>query len=130
MWDTVLTTYREVSNSAEKQYLVKAKSRASNFIDAKVSQNTGYNCTQGENDKALSALRARTWLAMRKKLEEQTTDAAILATLRNTFEERFRYDEQGVPRVWRPEDDLEAAFRKAKDEVNYSCESHRSIGLG
>jgi len=42
----------------------------------------------------------------------------VLTTLRSTFEERFRYDEQGVPRVWKPEDDLEAAFKKAKDEVS------------
>jgi hypothetical protein len=38
--------------------------------------------------------------------------------LRASFEERFRYDEAGVPRVWKPEDDIEAAFTRAKDEVS------------
>lgn len=56
---------------------------------------------------------------MRRKLEEQTSDANLISTLRTTFEERFRYDEAGVPRVWKPEDDLEAAFTKAKDEVSW-----------
>lgn len=77
----------------------------------------GYNCTPEENEVALGALRARTWLALRRKLAEQTSDATVLATLRDTFEERFRYDETGVPRVWKPEDDLESAFKKAKEEV-------------
>jgi hypothetical protein len=35
--------------------------------------------------------------------------------LRAHFEERFRYDEHGVPRVWRPDDDIDGAFKKAKD---------------
>jgi len=79
----------------------------------------GYNCTPQENEAALATLRARSWLALRKKLEEQTTDATVLTSLRSTFEERFRYDEQGVPRVWKPADDIEAAFKTAKDEVSH-----------
>ncbi|WWD03363.1 protein SEY1 [Kwoniella europaea PYCC6329] len=102
MWDTVLTTYKEVSEDAEGSYLSKAKS---------------YNCSDEENEAALASLRARTWLSLRRKLEEQTSDATILATLRTTFEERFRYDEAGVPRVWKPEDDIESAFTKAKEET-------------
>ncbi|WVQ81742.1 protein SEY1 [Cryptococcus sp. DSM 104549] len=102
MWDTVLETYKSVTESAEEAYLTKAKS---------------YNCTEEENTTALASLRARTWLSLRRKLEEQTSDATILATLRTNFEERFRYDETGVPRVWKPEDDIEAAFRKAKDDT-------------
>ncbi|GFZ46730.1 Hydrolase acting on GTP to facilitate cellular and subcellular movement [Saitozyma sp. JCM 24511] len=102
MWDTVLSTYAKVSSHGEESYLAKAKS---------------YNCTPEENEIALGALRARTWLALRRKLAEQTSDATVLATLRDTFEERFRYDETGVPRVWKPEDDLESAFKKAKEET-------------
>ncbi|EIW70479.1 protein SEY1 [Tremella mesenterica] len=102
MWDTVLTAYRQVSSTAETTYLTKAKS---------------FGCTDEENEHALSTIRARSWMALRRKLEEQISDATILGTLRTTFEERFRYDEHGVPRVWRPEDDIETAFTKAKDET-------------
>lgn len=69
---------------------------------------------------ALTSLRARAWLALRRKLEEQTSDSTILTTLRTKFEDNFQNDEVGVPRVWKPEDDIEAAFRKAKDEVSFS----------
>ena len=77
-----------------------------------------YDCTSEENQAAQQILQARAWLVLRRKLEEQTSDATILNTLRTTFEDRFRYDEQGLPRVWKPEDDIETAFTKAKDEVS------------
>lgn len=79
-----------------------------------------FNCTEEENTESITILRQRVWLALRTKIDEQTADAAILSKLRSHFEERFRYDEQGVPRVWKPEDDIDGAFTKAKDEVRYS----------
>jgi len=102
MWDTVLKTYNDVTSSAEKTYLAKARS---------------YNCTAEENTAALKSLHSRSWLVLRKKLAEQTADAVVLSTLRGSFEERFRYDEAGVPRVWKPEDDLDGAFKKARDDT-------------
>ena len=60
-------------------------------------------------------LRQRAWAALRAKVDEQAADAAILTKLRSYFEERFRYDEQGAPRVWKPDDDIDGAFKKAKD---------------
>jgi len=51
------------------------------------------------------------------KIDEQTADVAILGKLRAHFEERFRYDEAGIPRVWRPDDDIDGAFKAAKDKT-------------
>ena len=65
----------------------------------------------------MATLRKRAWLVLRAKIDEQTADAVFLGKLRTYFEERFRYDENGVPRVWRPDDDIDGAFKKAKDEV-------------
>ena len=69
---------------------------------------------------SLATLRRRAWLLLRTKVDEQTAEPVILGKLRNHFEERFRYDEQGVPRVWKPDDDIDGAFKKAKDQVNNS----------
>ncbi|OCH93787.1 protein SEY1 [Obba rivulosa] len=102
MWDKVLTVFRETLGKTEASYLAKAKS---------------FNCTDEENVAALASLRKRAWLALRSKIDEQTADAAFLSKLRTYFEERFRYDEQGVPRVWRPDDDIDGAFKKAKDQT-------------
>jgi len=78
---------------------------------------TGFDCTEEENETSLAALRKRAWLALRSKVDEQTADTAILGKLRSHFEERFRYDDHGVPRVWKPDDDIDGAFKKAKDQV-------------
>ncbi|KAF9460714.1 RHD3/Sey1 [Collybia nuda] len=102
MWDGVLRTFKVTLDKAESTYSIKAKS---------------FNCTDEENTSSLAALRKRAWLALRAKIDEQTADPVILGKLRGHFEERFRYDEQGVPRVWKPTDDIDGAFKKAKDET-------------
>lgn len=102
MWDKVLQTFKETLSKAESTYGSKAKS---------------FDCTEQENTAALSSLRRRAWIVLRSKIEEQTADQSILGKLRNHFEERFRYDEEGVPRVWRPDDDIDGAFKKAKEQT-------------
>lgn len=77
-----------------------------------------FNCTEEENDAALKTIRRRAWTTLLNKIKEHTADAALLAKLRASFEELFRYDEHGVPRVWKPEDDLDGVFKKAKDVVS------------
>ncbi|KAF7427975.1 Dynamin-like GTPase that mediates homotypic ER fusion [Pleurotus ostreatus] len=102
MWDNILKVFKDTLEKAEKQYLAKAKS---------------FDCTEEENDVALADIRQRAWMALRQKVDEQTTDAVILSKLRAHFEERFRYDEHGVPRVWKPEDDIDSVFKKAKEQT-------------
>ncbi|KAJ7187746.1 RHD3/Sey1 [Mycena filopes] len=102
MWDDILRTFRQTLDKAEASYLAKA---------------TSFDCTEEENATSLAALRRRAWQGLRAKIDEQTADPVILGKLRGHFEERFRYDEAGVPRVWKPEDDIDGAFKKAKDET-------------
>ena len=80
----------------------------------------GFDCTDEENSTALTTLRKRAWLALRAKIDEQCADTVFLGKLRTFFEERFRYDEEGTPRVWKPEDDIDGAFKKAKEQVRYT----------
>ncbi|EMD37674.1 hypothetical protein CERSUDRAFT_114317 [Gelatoporia subvermispora B] len=102
MWDKILSVFRETLDKMESSYLAKAKS---------------FNSTDEENATALATLRIRAWTALRSKIDEQTADTVFLGKLRAYFEERFRYDEQGVPRVWRPDDDIDGAFKKARDQT-------------
>ncbi|KAG8726786.1 Dynamin-like GTPase that mediates homotypic ER fusion, partial [Ceratobasidium sp. 428] len=102
MWDEVLVAFKEMLDKAEKTYVNKAKS---------------FNTTDEENETSLAALRKRAWLAFRAKVDEQTADNVLMSILRDHFEEKFRYDAAGVPRVWRPEDDIDGAFRLARDDT-------------
>jgi hypothetical protein len=74
-----------------------------------------FHCTEEETSTSIGTLRKRAWQALIIKVKEHTADAALLAKLRASFEDSFRYDAQGVPRVWRPEDDIDGVFKKARD---------------
>lgn len=41
----------------------------------------------------------------------------ILLKLRENFEDKFRYDDAGVPRIWRPTDDIEGTYTKAREST-------------
>ncbi|KZP11507.1 RHD3-domain-containing protein [Athelia psychrophila] len=102
MWDMVLTSFKETLEECESTYLANAKS---------------CHCAAEENSTALATLRKRAWLALRAKVDEQTADDAILSKLRGHFEMRFRYDEHGALRVWKPQDDIDGAFKRARDQT-------------
>ncbi|CAD6565482.1 MAG: Dynamin-like GTPase that mediates homotypic ER fusion [Cyphobasidiales sp. Tagirdzhanova-0007] len=97
MWDMVLKAFKEALDKADNIYLRKAKKE--------------------ENEHALALLRKRSWLSLRAVVDEQTADAVMLIKLKLAFEDKFRYDADGVPRVWRPADDIDTAFRAAKEET-------------
>lgn len=121
MWDRVLMAFNDLLRNAEAGYLIKAKSASHGVpLTTLLMQSLGFNCTDEENDDALKTLRRRAWVALLNKVKEHTADAALLAKLRDAFEERFRYDEAGIPRVWKPEDDIDGVFKKAKDVVSIS----------
>ncbi|GAA6002408.1 hypothetical protein JCM10207_001105 [Rhodosporidiobolus poonsookiae] len=102
MWDKVLTAFKAALGKAEEAYVKKA---------------TSFNSTSVETEAALTLLRRRAWLALRTKLEEHTAEAALLVKLKLVFEDKFRYDDQGTPRVWKPEDDIDSIFRRARDST-------------
>lgn len=53
---------------------------------------------------------------MRSVVDEQTADTVMLIKLKLAFEDRFRYQD-GVPKVWRPDDDIDSLFKTAREEV-------------
>ena len=65
----------------------------------------------------MALLRKRSWLSLRSIVDEHTSDTVMLIKLKLAFEDKFRYDKDGVPRVWRPDDDIDTAFRSAKEET-------------
>ena len=77
----------------------------------------GFNCTEEENSTSLADLRKRAWQTLRTKVDEQVAEPLMLSKLRGCFEERFRYDESGVPRVWKPTDDIKGIFKVAKEDT-------------
>lgn len=80
----------------------------------------GFNSSDAEVQESIADLKLQAWIVLRKKVDEELADTMLLLKLRSRFEEKFRYDDHGLPRVWKPEDDIDTFFKRAKEDVNYS----------
>jgi len=76
----------------------------------------GYDCSDEEVETNIGAIRMACWNMFINLVAEETTDNIILLRLREKFEEIFRYDKSGLPRIWKNNDDIDSFFKKAKDE--------------
>lgn len=102
MWGRVITIYQRTVEDGEQLLLKKART---------------FDLNQEEQAELVVNLRRQAWVLMTKKVQEESVDGMMLLKLRNRFEEKFRYDEHGLPRVWKPDDDIDTPFRKARDET-------------
>lgn len=119
MWDRVLIGFNDLISKAEATYTSKVAGgyyrKAGHVVIQLIVCLLAFNCTDDETSTAVGILRRRAWLALITKIKEHTADAALLSKLRGSFEDSFRYDANGVPRVWRPDDDIDGVFKKARD---------------
>jgi hypothetical protein len=102
IWDRIWNIFTETVSEAEKRFTDRAKS---------------YDASPEEVEVGLWRLRRKSWGVLRTKIEEEASEGNIGMKLRENFEDRFRYDEHGVPRVWRPSDDIDGLFGKARDHT-------------
>lgn len=104
MWGRVVTAYRQAVQDGE----VMLEKRARTF-----------DMTEQELEEQRGNLRRQGWVLTTMKVQEESVDGLMLYKLLNRFEEKFQWDESGLPRVWKPNDDIDTPFRKARDEVSF-----------
>ncbi|KAL1969318.1 hypothetical protein VTN77DRAFT_9510 [Rasamsonia byssochlamydoides] len=102
LWDRIWNIFVETVLDAERRFT----DRASSF-DASVD----------EVDVGLWRLRRKSWGVLRAKIEEEMMEGNLLLKLRENFEDKFRYDDAGVPRIWRPTDDIEGIYMRAREST-------------
>ncbi|KAF2271698.1 GTP-binding protein Sey1 [Westerdykella ornata] len=100
LWDRVWTLFTDTVSQAESRFEERAKS---------------FSASNDEVEVGLWRLRRKSWGVLRSKIEEEVMEGNILLKLRENFEDRFRYDDLGVPRIWRPTDDIEGAYTRARE---------------
>ncbi|KAI8080051.1 RHD3/Sey1 [Halteromyces radiatus] len=101
-WHKIIEAYKSTVDNGQTTLVKKAKS---------------FNSTEEELEESLLGLRREAWIVLRKKVDEELADTMLLLKLRSKFEEKFRYDEHGLPRVWKPEDDIDTYFKHARDDT-------------
>ncbi|EWC43412.1 hypothetical protein DRE_07659 [Drechslerella stenobrocha 248] len=80
-------------------------------------KSTALNATADENEQAVYKLKRQAWRVLRGLLDEETKEQSLITRLMGYFDKDFRYDEHGVPRVWKAGEDIEGTFAKSKETV-------------
>ncbi|KAK0723246.1 RHD3/Sey1 [Lasiosphaeria miniovina] len=102
LWDRIWTVFIGIVKEAETRFTDRAKS---------------FEANEEEVEVGLWRLRRKSWVALRERIEEEVMESNILMKLRENFEDKFRYDEEGVPRIWRPTDDIEGIYTRAREST-------------
>ncbi|KAI0009321.1 root hair defective 3 GTP-binding protein [Xylariaceae sp. FL0662B] len=102
LWDRIWNVFITVVSEAEGRFVERAKS---------------FEASEDEVGVGLWRLRRKSWVALREKIEEEVMEGNILLKLRENFEDKFRYDDAGVPRIWRPSDDIEGIYTRAREST-------------
>lgn len=102
LWDRIWKVFTGIVSEAETRFADRAKS---------------FDASDAEVEVGLWRLRRKSWTALREKIEEEVMEGNILLKLRENFEDKFRYDDAGVPRIWRPTDDIEGIYTKAREST-------------
>lgn len=102
LWDRIWAVFTGIVAEAEARFAERAKS---------------FEASDGEVEVGLWRLRRKSWVALRERIDEEVMEGNILLKLRENFEDKFRYDEAGVPRIWRPSDDIEGIYTRAREST-------------
>jgi hypothetical protein len=101
-WDRIWNLFEETVLDAERRFTDRASS---------------FDASLDEVDVGLWRLRRKSWGVLRAKIDEEMIEGNLLLKLRENFEDKFRYDEEGVPRIWRPTDDIEGIYTRAREST-------------
>ena len=102
IWDRIWRTFTQTVADAEGRFANRAKS---------------FNASADEIEVGLWRLRRKSWGVLKGKIDEEMMEGNLLLKLRENFEDKFRYDEAGVPRIWRPTDDIEGLYTRAREST-------------
>lgn len=102
LWDRIWNVFTDTVSHAETRFTERARS---------------FDATPDEVEVGLWRLRRKSWGALRDKVDEELMEGNLLLKLREHFEDKFRYDDEGVPRIWRPTDDIEGVYTRAREST-------------
>ena len=102
IWDRIWTLFTNTVKEAEKRFTDRARS---------------FDASPEEVEVGIWRLRRKSWGVLRSKVDEEMMEGNLLLKLRENFEDKFRYDDDGVPRIWRPTDDIEGIYTKAREST-------------
>ncbi|PVH16890.1 uncharacterized protein CXQ87_004448 [Candidozyma duobushaemuli] len=102
-WNRILDSFTELKNNSLSKY------------QAAEGYNFGLGTEAHVNDKALSTLEFKAWELFDQLIQKYISKDNLLNILKDRFDEKFRYDENGVPKLYQNAMELESSFADSKD---------------
>lgn len=104
VWDEILNSLDEIMQRALNKYKMD---------DGKFDFHIGYD--EVKNEKIEQELTSIVWETLNKSVHDYLKEETILNILRDRFENKFRYDENDVPRLWKNEAEIEQSYKISKE---------------
>lgn len=102
-WNRILDRFTELKNSSLSKY----------------QAGEGYDFALGTedlvNERALSTLEFKAWELFDQLLHKYISRDNLLNILKDRFDDKFRYDENGVPKLYQNNIELESSFGDSKE---------------
>lgn len=104
IWDEILKLF----NLKIDESLLKYKTK-DNSYDFKIDEN--------KNDEIYHNLKKQYWIEFDKFIHEYLIEDNVVNILRRKFEEKFNYDSNNVPRVWKNELDISNVYKNSTEST-------------
>ncbi|KAJ3206480.1 Dynamin-like GTPase that mediates homotypic ER fusion [Dinochytrium kinnereticum] len=103
LWKNVLMSFKGIVDITDAQLRKKAQ---------------GFDSSDEELQILSKALQWQGWASLLEAIHKEMATDVLLGRLRGRFEAKFRYDDKGVPRIWKLDDPIDTYFKSATDEVD------------
>ncbi|AOA63321.1 hypothetical protein KP2612_003992 [Komagataella phaffii] len=105
-WEELLDQFRQVS----EKLLAKYKSPDSNY-------DFHLGLSKEKNKELHEQVLIKFWIKFKEILNDFVTETNVLRLLVSKFEDEFRYDEEGLPVVWKNSAEIDVKFAKARNSA-------------
>ncbi|EJS41662.1 sey1p [Saccharomyces arboricola H-6] len=106
VWDDVLDDFESTIQRNLSPYQV-----SNNKFDFEIG------LSDDENANVYKSIRILAWRTLDTTVHDYLKIDTIVSILRDRFEDVFRYDTEGSPRLWKTEEEIDGAFRIAKEHA-------------
>jgi hypothetical protein len=117
MIDSLAGLFSELPKDIWAQVYVLFRKTCDRLFAAFLAKIAGFEASDEEKGQYLIQVQELAWEALRGKIKEEVSDQLLPIRLRKSFEDGFRYDKNGLPRVWQQGQDMETNFVRARTEA-------------
>ncbi|KAK6453620.1 putative stress-related vesicular transport protein [Scheffersomyces xylosifermentans] len=104
-WDNILAKFKQLTSDILSKYESEEGSGEYNF---------GLGTKAEQNVEAIETLKFKSWNSFYEVTHKIISKDNLLTLLKDRFDDKFRYDENGLPRLYQDAHDLEANYNNSK----------------